>query len=187
VMVETRGENDALSGHSLMALGEVLKEQGDLGAAEEMLTAALAALRAHHEYGHGHPETLKALRLLAVVNKKLNKLEAAEKCFREIVPAYAALYGPNHSNTAVGMLQLACVLDMKGAKENLAEADKLAVKALEINVQSLGEDHRTTVDNVQFLYGLASKMDNKRGLDCYKAALRKHQRMSKGGLGPKSP
>lgn len=113
----------------------MLKDQGKLDAAEEMMRRALAA--EEKTLGRYHENTLITTWTLASVLKKQKKLDLAEDMMRRTLAGDEKTLGPDHGNTLITLLGLAELLNEQGRYE---EASLLYKRGLPGAAKRSGED-----------------------------------------------
>ena len=82
-MVSVRGAADGLSAGCCLGFAEVLKEERKWSDAEAAYRSALVSQR--EAQGNNHPDTLRAIRLLAMVLKRQGKFDESESLFRQLL------------------------------------------------------------------------------------------------------
>ena len=90
-------------------------------------------------------------------------------CTPQLLKKYESVYRSDSANYAAGLLQLAVCL---AKTKDFTEAGGLAIQALEINDEKLGEAHKTTLETLQFLKDLAKKQGDREAWEQYHNALR---------------
>ncbi|HNQ22515.1 MAG TPA: tetratricopeptide repeat protein [Phycisphaerae bacterium] len=125
---------------ALVALCNVLREQGELPRAEALLREGLAAARRG-----GSPSNDTLMRLLAqlgAVTVDLGKSAEAESILREVLAYYIDAYGAEHRHTLIAMNNLGLLL--RNAYR-LNEAEVLLKGVWEVRQRTLGTDHPDTI------------------------------------------
>ena len=105
----------------IVALGLLLKDQGDLDGAEPLLREALAASR--ETLGDRHPDTLGLVYGLGMLLQTQGRLGDAIPLFREDLEGFTARYGRGHDETRGSARNLVEVLTEAGRQR---EADEIA-------------------------------------------------------------
>ena len=82
-MVSVRGAVDGLSAGCCLGFAEVLKEERKWSDAEAAYRSALVSQR--KAQGNNHPDTLRAIRQLAMVLKRQGKFDETESLFRQLL------------------------------------------------------------------------------------------------------
>lgn len=140
--------------NSLINLGLVYSDWGDLTRAENYLNRALKRSKSR-QTRHAILEDLGAIRFEA------GRLEEAELMFREALKVAEAEYGPNSPDSAITLYNLG---DTMGLKGNSTEATELLEQAIETGRNRLGEKHPEVG---KMLYSLAREYEklNKHGAE----------------------
>jgi tetratricopeptide (TPR) repeat protein len=97
---------------ALVAVAKLVRDAGDLAAAEPLYREALALRRA--ALGDGHAKTLAAVNNLASVCMNQGKLAEAEPLYREALEARTAALGPANAKTLSSAANLAVLLREAG-------------------------------------------------------------------------
>ncbi len=129
-------------------MGEVYRNLGLAEAAEPLLREALETRR--RVQGEDHPDTLTAMRELAIVYYYLARYEEAEQFFSQSLEGRRRVLGANASATLESMNSLANLYNRLG---RFPEAEPLYVAALDAQRRLLGRDH---VDTLKTMNNLAS-------------------------------
>ncbi|MEP0847293.1 MAG: serine/threonine protein kinase [Phycisphaerae bacterium] len=111
---------------SLNRLGVILRETGDVSAAEAAQRAALEYAERHH--GPQSPQTAIALDNLAALLGDRGDFDAAETLVRRALAIWTQVYHEQHPDTLTCLNQLAVLLLQR---DKLAEAEPIAARVLE--------------------------------------------------------
>ncbi|KAI5815406.1 hypothetical protein BZA77DRAFT_248604 [Pyronema omphalodes] len=109
--------------------------------------------------GHDHPETLRAMLLLAYGVSRIGMRDKAEELQVQVVALSEKVLGGNHPETLIAMSNLAVTLREKG---RLDEAEPLQRKVLEARKVVSGEDHPETLsamNNLAVTLRLKGRLD----------------------------
>ena len=142
---------------SLNDLARVLREEGQLLAADAVLTDALATERS--EPGPENPVTIASMIELANVRHEEGQFSEAEKLRRQTLEIQTRLLGPEHPETLRTMSNLGYTLGLEG---RLPEAEALLRETLDLRNKVLGPDHPETLRTA---YVLASYLGDDNHLD----------------------
>eukprot|EP00798_Chlamydomonas_sp_ICE-L_P018087 gene18087-24512_t len=152
------GESAKVGGRLFFKARATVSSKGGLPAEDG--SSIQACVRCGHSMIGGwvlpsnHPALLRAHKQLAQSLKATGEHELASEQYRLVVEGYEGEYGPEHENTAIGILQLAACLLHLG---KLEECNQLARRALSINEKALGESAPDTIRVIAFLKSLAKR------------------------------
>ena len=117
-------------------MGTILRQQGQLDAAERVLTRVVQ-LR-HDTLGERHPAFAQAIRELGVVLVEKGRAAEAERMLRGAVDRFGAELGKHHAVTAITRLELGKALTLLG---DLPGARSECQDALSVLQAMIGERH----------------------------------------------
>jgi len=165
---------------ALNLLGWILRQSGDLAAADSVLREAVAVGRA--AFGaEGDPRLARALNDLGVVLEARGEYDDAAEAYRESLEMRRRLLGDRHLGVAVTTSNLAVVLYRRG---DLDAAAATAAEAVEAFRRALGEDHQRTLialGNLAVFNGLRD--DHRGAAEAWERILARHRRV----LGERHP
>jgi len=155
---EAFGEDDPRTLRALRARAKFLSQRGQFAEAEPMLQGVLAKQR--RLLGERAPHTLQTLADLAFVfaqreASKEQRIEA-QRMFREVLDSYRAIYGPDHKEAVIALINYGNILqncDSPGAEPYLEEAAERSQRVL-------GQSHPSTVfalTQLAYCYGMAGR------------------------------
>jgi serine/threonine-protein kinase len=137
------GDDDPAVAEAMDLLGLVRTQQGELTAAESLLTGALALRR--RQLGTDHEATAESLEHLADLYYKRSEYARAEPLLREAQDIQTRLHGDSSLAVATAKIALAELLRARGAS---TDAMPLYQEAVAIRVARLGENHPLTAEAV---------------------------------------
>jgi tetratricopeptide (TPR) repeat protein len=137
------GGSDPGVAEAMDQLGLVRVRQGELAAADSLLTGALDLRR--RLFGTDQEATAESLEHLADLRFKRNDFAGAEPLLREALAIQSRLNGDSSLAVATAKLALAEVLQVKGAS---ADAMALHREAVAIRERRLGENHPLTAEAI---------------------------------------
>jgi tetratricopeptide (TPR) repeat protein/tRNA A-37 threonylcarbamoyl transferase component Bud32 len=141
----------------LSELAHILRHRGRRDA-EMMKLAETAAAGLERTLGPEHPDTLAALRYLAVVYLDLDKVPQAIALLERVRDAQIAQFGPDHPDTQNTLNNLAAAYQAAG---RLNEAIALFERVRDASIAKLGPDHPetlTTRNNLGLAYLAAGRL-----------------------------
>ena len=138
------GPGSEQTADALNNLGLLLRDRGQLPAAERALTESLALRR--RLYGTEHKDLAVTLVELARVYDDQGHDDRAEPLLRESLAIRRKVLGPEDHETGVSMNDLALLKRRRG---ELAEAESLFRQALAIFRKTKGEDHPNVVERAE--------------------------------------
>lgn len=122
--------------NGLANLGSVLRERGELTAAEPLLRTALYMRR--QLFGPEHHVTLVSLNKLALLLRLKGELAEARALLEEYVELSPRVLGPNHAHVAVGLNNLGLTWFDEG---QYAQAEDCFQRAVELYRRTRGPTH----------------------------------------------
>lgn len=139
-------------GNSRAASACYLKYSVDLyfaGNYDEALSIALKA----YEYsklsiGDEHPDTISAMRHLAIAYRKTGQYQMALSLSKKVADLRAKVLGEEHPSTIDGMINLAISYRKAGIYE---EALKISEKVADLRTKALGDEHPATISAMSSL------------------------------------
>ncbi|BBI18333.1 tetratricopeptide repeat protein [Neochlamydia sp. S13] len=132
------GENHPTVARDYNNLGQIYKEQGNLGNAAEYSNKALAIeLKLFGEY---HPTVASYYNNLGQIYKEQGNLGKALECSNKALTIDLKLFGENHPTVARDYNNLGQIYKEQG---NLGKAEEYTNKALAIDLKLFGENHPT--------------------------------------------
>jgi tetratricopeptide (TPR) repeat protein len=137
------GGSDPSVAEAMDQLGLVRVRQGNLAAADSLLTGALDLRR--RLLGTDQDATAESLEHLADLRFKRNDFAGAEPLMREALAIQSRLHGDSSLSVATSKLALAELLRTKGSS---ADAMALHREAVAIRERRLGENHPLTAEAV---------------------------------------
>ena len=129
-----------------LTLGNTYRSLGAYEAAELHLRRALELRSA--ELGAEHPQTLKAMCDLALLEAECGRAEHAERLFLRSLGLRQRVLGPQHPDTLASMNRLAVLYSKQG---RFGEAEPLHVHALQLRRNQLGDEHPDTLESMNDL------------------------------------
>jgi len=169
-------EKQQLPARPISHLGFLLKRQGKLGEAEQMLQRALASYE--KALGPDHTSTLDTVNNLGILYRAQGKLDEAERMYQRALAGYESALGPDHMSTLGTVNNLGLLYRTQG---KLDEAERMYQRAQAGKEKALGPNHTSTLDtvnNLGILYGDQGKLDEAEGM--YQRALAGYE----NALGP---
>jgi tetratricopeptide (TPR) repeat protein/predicted Ser/Thr protein kinase len=130
-------------------LGSTYRELGMHSAAEPHLRRALELRR--QALGDEHPETLRAMNQLGLLNWRQGRLDQAETLYRKALDTSRRLRGPDDAETLTYEMNLA---NLYRAQGRYKEAEPLYERNLAAKQRVLGAENRATLD---VMSGLANQ------------------------------
>jgi serine/threonine protein kinase len=124
---------------SLRSLAKVLRNRGELAAAEHLARKALSINLAHR--GPSHVEVPLSRRMLAVVLIDKAKFDEARRELREALAVQLEILPPDHPDLTFTRNDLALVASRSGAYD---EAERLLRRVLRDQIARFGPDHAHT-------------------------------------------
>jgi len=158
-----------------MAKGEVYVFIHRVDAAEVEFSRAVEIRRA--VLGDEHPDTLGAMRILAVTLWHRGKFDEAEAVERDILEARRRVLGEEHRDTVTSMSNLAFTLRRRG---KLDEAEAMYRDIVEIRRRVLGKNHR---DTLSAMGSLAARLQDRGKLDEAESLRKEVVEIRQGKLG----
>jgi non-specific serine/threonine protein kinase/serine/threonine-protein kinase len=163
------GDHDARVAESLISLGELRYQAGDIDAAEPLLREALAINEALHLPGSLAVAKAKSYLALVLASAGRQDYAAAEQLDREALEIYRRQLGPNDSSVLLIEFNLSMAL-FRG--RNFADADELLQRTYATAQRVLGNANPSTAN---YAAGLAEIRAAERRLDdaetLYRSAL----------------
>lgn len=126
--------------------GVMLRDTGDLAAAEPLLREALEVTR--QTLGSRHPDTLCCISSLGALLKKKGEVAAAEPLLRQVLEARREAFGDRHPHTLISINRLGQLLQEKG---DFAGAEPL--------LREVRDEQRSPLCSSQHVNTLASIKD----------------------------
>lgn len=153
--------------NDLVALGETCLGLGDFGAARAHFARALTLREAGLQ--KDHPETIKAVHLLANTHRVLGDPRAARPLFQRMLAAYEPVLGPEHPITLEVLSTLGLVeIELGELKVARARLERVLVARKRV----LGDSHEDTAQSYNNLGLVLQHLgDLERALDAYERAL----------------
>jgi tetratricopeptide (TPR) repeat protein len=121
--------------------GILLLEQGYLKEAESLINEVLDTR--NRILGVEHPDTIRAMKDLAITYRSLGKYTKAEKLERQVLDARTRILGLEHPSTINAMGNLAATYQNLG---KYTEAEKLEMQVLDARNRILGVEHPSTIN-----------------------------------------
>jgi serine/threonine-protein kinase len=158
---------------SYNVLGWILRQAGELEAAESTLREAVRVGRA--TFPGGDARLARALNDLGVVLEARGEYDEAAGVYRESLAMRRRVLGAGHVGVAVTTSNLAVVLYRRGAVDSAAA---MAAEAVEAFQRALGEDHQRTLYALGNLAALrAVQGDHAGAAAVYARILERHRRV----------
>ena len=117
-------------------LGALLKQMGDLNAAEKILREAVHAMR--KALGDTHTATISSVTNLGLVLERQGDVASAEALLREAAQASENIVGPSHPQTAACLTHLGSLLENRGDLEAALGVHSQVLTALEATERQEG-------------------------------------------------
>jgi tetratricopeptide (TPR) repeat protein len=145
------GDDSGEVGHTLDDLGVLVNERGNRAAAIPLLRQDVAIQRRLHG-AEPHPDLANALNDLAFLVEENEDHDTAEKLYREALAMNRRLLGDKHKVIAIGLCNLAGVLQGKG---EIRQAEDMFKQALAMQRELLGDVHpdvALTLNSLAYVY-----------------------------------
>ncbi|MEQ9401206.1 MAG: serine/threonine-protein kinase [Longimicrobiales bacterium] len=134
-MVDRSRETDGVTAlMALAGLGAAFQAMGDYGEAEDALATAVEEMEKHLP---GSPELIAATNLLGMNSTYRTSFERADSLFGRVAAMAADLYGPDHPNNVVFLINRATNYGQLGRSE---EAEDAIRRGLRIVEEHFGKD-----------------------------------------------
>lgn len=156
--VATVGWRNTTTTNILRALGVVSISQRRWGDAEDFCRAALEGVEANR--GVNHPDTAKAVQLLACAVRNQGRFADAAPLFRRAISISEASLGSDDPQVAYSASSLAQTLIVLGQYD---EAERLLKKAMTIQEAKLDPVHHDLAETIQYLATLKLKQGDLEG------------------------
>jgi tetratricopeptide (TPR) repeat protein len=158
IMSKVYGAKHSYYASTLVSLGTVLQELGDLEGARAHYERALAI--DEKVFGLDHPTVAIDVNNLGTVLRELGDLEGAKGHLEKALAIDEKVYGPDHPTVAIRVNNLGRVLqelgDLEGAKAHYE-------RALAIDEKVYGPDHPTVAIRVNNLGGMLQDLGDLEG------------------------
>jgi tetratricopeptide (TPR) repeat protein len=169
-----KGEKQETVLDAIHLLGDLYKDQGKLGEAEQMYERALRGKE--EALGPTHTSTLGTVNNLGRLYSDQGKLGEAEQMYERALRGKEEALGPTHTSTLSTVNNLGLLYADQG---KLVEAEQMYERALRGRQEALGSTHTSTLDSILcfgVLYVVQGKLGEaeqmyKRALQGYEEAL----------------